>query len=100
MNTLKAYLRYNSPEYAAFLNKNAKIAQVIVDNKDKIQSSVFKGRIEIDILAWSQYVAIVPIVAYSLSNVNKVNAYTDIYYRLMNVLRSTHPIEECDLSDL
>ena len=100
MQTLKQYLRYNSPQCAAFLNKNPVIKESVYTKFDKIQSSVFKDRIEIDILIWSHQVTVVPQLTYSLSNINKANAYKSIYCNLINTLAEGHPVEECDLSSL
>jgi hypothetical protein len=100
MNTLKHYLRYNSPEYTAFLSKNPKIEEAIKVMLKKVEQSIFKDRIEINILVWSQWTAIDPQIAYSLSNLNKVKAYSSIYFKLVTDLQESHPSEECDLSTL
>jgi hypothetical protein len=94
------YLKEDMPAYIAFLDKNPKIKEAVTVSMIKAQNSMFHGRIDWDLMVCTDFVHIWPGITYSLSNVNKVNAYRRIYCKLMEELSSSHDTKECDLSGL
>lgn len=80
------YILYDSKEYKDLISSFPAISKIIKDFMVKVSNTLFKDKIIVNILLDDNRFYLMPGIVYSLSNVNKVNAYKQIYCELMDEL--------------
>ena len=83
-----AYLQEYEQKFKDIINERPAVAQAYEKAKTAIEQSIFKGKLELVMLVKNNQVWFAPSITYSHSALNRINAYTGVYGKLVKQVES------------